>query len=103
MGRDGQTSGATVSAVSKGRSHITLNRPLQLLYPLEINHPPDPKTDYPDTLNSPGGIGLENVPGENSDVSAKPQCSQRAFAKEGDEGGKTWVAQPEEDCMSTEL
>ena len=39
VGRDGQTRGVTVSVASKGRSHITLNRPLQLLYLLEINHP----------------------------------------------------------------
>ena len=75
LDRDGQMRGATVSVTSKGRSHITLNRPLQLLYLLKIDHPPDPKMDHPDPLNSPGDIGLENVPGETDhpDDSAKPR------------------------------
>ena len=76
VGKDGQMRGAAVRVASKGRSHVTLSRPLQLLhvYPLEINHPPDPKTDHPNLLNSPGDIGLKSVPGEtdHSDVSAKP-------------------------------
>ena len=38
-GKDGQTRGATVSIASNGRHSTSLNRPLQLLYPLEINHP----------------------------------------------------------------
>ena len=64
VGKDGQRRGATVRVASKGPSHITLNGPLQLLYPQEIRHPPDPKTDHPDLLNSSGDTRLENVPGE---------------------------------------
>ena len=74
VGRDGQSRGATVSVASKGRNHTTLNRPLQLLYPLEIDQPPDLKTDHPDPVKSSGGIELENVSGETdrSDASEKP-------------------------------
>ena len=98
VGRYGQMRGATVSVASKGRRHITLNRPLQLLYPLEINHSPDPTMDHPDPLISPGGIGPENVSGETdrSDASERPQRPQRASAKEGEER-RTWIAQLEED------
>ena len=87
--------GGTVSVANKGRSHVTLKRPLQLLYPLEINHSPDPKMGHPDPLNSPRGIELKNVSGETncSDVSEKPQHLQRASTKER---RRTWIAQLEE-------
>ena len=86
--------GATVSVASKGRSHVTLNKPLQLLYPLETNHPPDPKTEHPNLLNSPGGTELENVPEETdqSDASAKPRRPQHASAKKDEERRRTWIA-----------
>ena len=40
VGRDGRTRGATVTVAGKDRRLTTLNRPLQLLYPLEIDQPP---------------------------------------------------------------
>ena len=43
VGNDGQTRGATVSVASENRRFTSLNRPLQLLYPLEINHPTVPE------------------------------------------------------------
>ena len=88
-----------MSVASKGRRHITLNRPLQLLYPLEINHPPDPKTDNPKPLNLPGVIELENASGETerSNASEKPRRPQRSAAKEGEERRRTWITQLEED------
>ena len=52
-----------MSVASNGRSHINLNRPLQLLYPLEVNYIPDCRTYHPDPLNSPGVIELENESG----------------------------------------
>lgn len=43
VGKDGRARGATVSIAGKNRRFTSLNRPLQLLYPLEIHHHPDVK------------------------------------------------------------
>ena len=88
-----------MSVASKGCSHITQNRLLQLLYPLEINHSPDPRMDHLDHLNFPGVIELENVSGgtDRSDASEEQQCPQCASVKESKERRRTWIAQLEED------
>ena len=73
VGRDGLTRGASVSVATKGRSCATLNRPLQLLYPLEINQPPDTKINSPGTLNPPGTTEQKDVSGgaDQSDATEK--------------------------------
>ena len=41
VGKEGKTRGATIRVAGKNRHFTSLNRPLQLLYPLEINHSPE--------------------------------------------------------------
>ena len=41
VGEDGETRGATVRVTGKDRCLTSLNRPLRLLYPLEVGHPVD--------------------------------------------------------------
>ena len=95
VGRDGLTRGASVSVATKGRSCATLNRPLQLLYPLEINQPPDTKINSPGTLNPPGTTEQKDVSGgaDQSDAPEKSRRPQRASAKKGEERSRTWIAQ----------
>ena len=91
-----------MSVASKGRSRVTQNRPLQLLYPLEINHSPDPTTDHPDPLISSGVIELENVSGGTdwTDASEKHRRPQRASAKKSEERRTTWIAINKRTCTN---
>ena len=72
-----------LSVATKGRSCATLNRPLQLLYPLEINQPPDTKINSPGTLNPPGTTEQKDASGgaDQSDAPEKSRRPQRASAK----------------------
>ena len=62
-GRDGHPRAATVRVASRDCQHVLLKRPLQLLYPLEIQETGTPVTDTedvaPDTLKSQ--LQLRNV------------------------------------------
>ena len=83
VGVDGQARAATVKLMSKnGRSTLTLNRPLQRLYPLEIKHEP---TDTSTTTSAP-------------DVHHEPQDApnprpRRAAAIRCQEQRKEWMRQ----------
>lgn len=85
---DGQTRGATVSVAGKGRNYTTLNRPLQLLYPLEINHPPGEATNSTAESGSP-----DTAESGEPEVAEKPQRLQRASARKGEERRRAWIAQ----------
>ena len=98
-GRDGQTRGATVSIASNGRHSTTLNRPLQLLYPLQINHtfatnsprPTDATRATPETTSS-----SRNSPGVEFQLETQP-CDetrhQRASARNSEVIRRRWVSQ----------
>jgi hypothetical protein len=94
-GRDGKIRGAAVKLPSTGRQHSTLNRPIQLLYPLEVgggcNHP---------TGAIPGDTAepllLED---ETSTQSVEQQIrrSRRPAARRAEDQIKAWMCDLE-DC-----
>ncbi len=110
-GRDGRIRGAVLRVSSPTGRPSTLRRPLQLLYPLEMNscdsHQPDmnlpahePRTDDVADHESPIAEELgEDVTDESdqfSNVSGRPR---RAAAVRARETVRNWIAQ-EESCES---
>lgn len=94
VGKDGQTRGATVRVAGRGRNHTTLNRPLQLLYPLEV---PDGK-DVARTSDSekelqPADRSEPDSPVVENHEQASTKRPQRASAREGEEKRRLWAAQ----------
>jgi hypothetical protein len=86
VGKDGQTRGATVSLASKNRCFTSLNRPLQLLYPLEINHPIDVVSTHQET----GGSKTDDDSGyqPNDQLQSRPR---RTSARKGEEKRRQWI------------
>ncbi len=85
VGRDGRTRGATVTVAGKDRRLTTLNRPLQLLYPLEIPHSP-PSTRTTRETES------ETNQTEKTPEAVRPR-PQRASAKRSEQIRKEWISQ----------
>ena len=76
VGRDGLTRGAVRRVASTRGRRTVLRRPLQRLYPLEINclnHDEDMETDRPDTAAEGDGIASE----ENTDQERQPEVPVR--------------------------
>ena len=95
-GRDGLIRGATVQmAASNGRKAV-LNRPIQLLYPLEVQAPePVSKENAPANDSEDVLLPLETETGQVT--RDPPRCTQRAAAQRADEHRKACMFQLE-DC-----
>ena len=90
-GRDGLPRSALVRVAAKQQQHTLLKRPLQRLYPLEIE---DPETvSNPKTSNSsPEVISVDQEEPVIERARLRPLC---AAAKEGNERRRVWVQELE--------
>ena len=84
VGKDGQTRGATVSIAGKNRRFTSLNRPLQLLYPLEINHPPNLENALEETEGGGMSTKFETQPSDQP----RPQ---REATRRGERERRMWI------------
>ena len=84
IGKDGQTRGATVSIAGKNRRFTSLNRPLQLLYPLEINHPPNLENASEETEGGGMSTKFETQPSD------QPRPQHEA-AQRGERERRMWI------------
>lgn len=90
VGRDGRTRGATVTVPSKEGRVTTLNRPLQLLYPLEIDQSPKATC---------GTCTRQAEPSETTTQSQSPSPTtsrsrpQRASARRSEQIRRAWIDQ----------
>ena len=85
VGRDGKTRGATVRITGKNQRLASLNRPLQLLYPLEVDH----STDLRETPPKPPRESEKQDESEEEPIrQSRPQC---AAARRGEEKRKVWT------------
>ena len=88
VGRDGLTRGAVLRVAStSGRRAVIRRRPLQRLYPLEINclnHDEDMKTDRPDAAAEGDGIASEENTNQEcqSEVPVRPRRAADTRAKD---------------------
>ena len=82
-GKDGKTRAAIVRVVSRDRQHTTLNRPIQLLYPLELH------CDSSE-IETKSDIAEDSSPElpEEQELTSRPR---RAAAKRADELRKKWI------------
>jgi len=93
-GRDGRHRGAVVRVAARGEQATTLQRPLQLLYPLEINCNSD-KDGYKETkenLRGDSATGDTSTEGHDQ-VQLTSPCTQRfkrASALKAQERFKQW-------------
>ena len=94
LGRDGKPRGAVVGIAGKNRCFTSLNRPLQLLYPLEINHSPE-LIDCPQETREPEN--KETQESEKQDKSTdQPICQprpKRIAARKGEEKRRLWTCE----------
>ena len=85
VGRDGKTRGATVRITGKNQRLTSLNRPLQLLYPLEVDH----STDLGETSPKPPRESENQDESEEQPI--RQSRPQRAAARRGEEKRKVWT------------
>ena len=94
LGRDGKPRGAVVGIAGKNRCFTSLNRPLQLLYPLEINHSPELIDSPQETRESEN---KETQESEKRDKSTdQPVCQprpKRIAARKGEEKRRLWTCE----------
>ena len=98
-GKDGHIRGATVKVASKGGCSMLLNRPIQLLFPLEVKCQ-EPTTHSPGTAqdSSSPADGQPSVPEPDSDsVPIHSRRSSRKAAKDADERRKVCMFELEDD------
>ena len=84
IGKDGKTRGATVEIAGKNRNFTSLNRPLQLLYPLEINHSTE-------LMNTPQETQESENPDRSEDQLTQLPRLQRTAARKGEEKRRQWT------------
>ena len=94
LGKDGKPRGAVVGIAGKNRCFTSLNRPLQLLYPLEINHSPELIDSPQETRESEN---KETQESEKRDKSTdQPVCQprpKRIAARKGEEKRRLWTCE----------
>ena len=98
-GKDGHIRGATVKVASKGGCSMLLNRPIQLLFPLEVKCQ-EPTTHSPGTAqdSSSPADGQPSVPEPDSDSAPiHSRRSSRKAAKDADERRKVCMFELEDD------
>ena len=105
-GRDGQVRGATVRMANRDRQQVLLHRPIQLLYPLEVECVDDEQTVHSgteDPEDSAGGIQKPPLADESTDgdgnTNNQPETqrrSRRAAAQQADERRKACMFQLED-------
>ena len=83
-GKDGKTRGATVEVTIKSRRFTFLNRPLQQLYPLVINHSPE-------LMDTPQETRESEKQDKYVDQSLRQPRPQRAAAAKGEEKQRQWT------------
>ena len=95
VGRDGKTRGATVRVVGKRQHFTSLNRPVQLLYPLEIST----STDLRDTAanSQASGPPAELERDKSEDQPIRQPHPRRAAAQKGEEKCKQWIRELQDD------
>ena len=84
VGKDGKIRRATVGIAGKNRCFTSLNRPLQLLYPLEINHSPE-------LMDIPQEAQESEKRDKSADQPTRQPRSQRAAEKKGEEKRRLWT------------
>lgn len=87
-GRDGIIRGAVVKFVCRGRQHLHLRRPIQLLYPLEVHAQQSDST--PESQGLP-----DEVMAEVSDVTERVR-PKRAASRKAEEIRKSWIVELED-------
>ncbi len=85
-GRDGLVRGATVKVATKDEQNTVLNRPIQLLFPLEVQSQEpvseeDPEPEVTETSSVPEDDNLVEESPEPATSEGAPRCSQRAAAQ----------------------
>ena len=99
VGRDGQTRGATVSVAGKNRQATYLNRPLQLLYPLELRSPEPVHADTPQETEEETSHQTADTEARTADADACASSRtrpSRAAAKKGEERRRRWIRELED-------
>ena len=99
-GKDGHVRGAVLRLPSKNGRPTTLQRPLQLLYPLEINHTCDSESSpQPDEQHSQTDGNIEDC--EQDEPPARPdddaqtpprQATRRSSALRAQDKFKVWAS-----------
>ena len=82
-GSDGHIRGAILTATSPGERRITLQRPLQHLYPLEVKAIACNTESEPDDVSEfPGVKSTINTPKRAAAIKARDQCKAVALYKQ---------------------
>ena len=95
IGRDGRVRGAVLRVATKGRCSI-LRRPLQLLYPLEIETPGNPSKEV--TMAAQDTPTSNEV--EDSEITVSQECGRRPMreaAKRANENRQVWIQELQEE------
>ena len=92
-GRDGQTRAAIVKVASRDRQHSILKRPIQLLYPLEIQYESTETSRTKTTLDPESN---ESSPDHIATLTEQIR-PKRAAAKKADTVRREWIAELEKD------
>ena len=91
-GRDGQPRAALVRVASRGRQHVVLRRPLQLLYPLEIREAENSDTGAEDAFASAAIESPVDIERRDGPVPKEPERRpMRAAAKRANERVRAWT------------
>ena len=85
VGRDGETRGATVKIAGKSCCFTYLNRPLQLLYPLEVH-----STDLKNTPQTPQECESRDKAEDQPICQLRPQ---RVAARKNEEKRRLWTSE----------
>ena len=93
-GRDGQTRAAIVKVASRDRQHSILKRPIQLLYPLEIQCESTETSCAKTTLDPESN---ESSPDGDIATLTEQIRPKRAAAKKADTVRREWIAELEKD------
>ena len=92
IGRDGQAQGAVVRLPTKNGHRTTLQRPLQLLYPLEISYT-DRQGSPPESRNQTSESAENEQPLINDNDDEHRQRPMRHSAQRAQDRCKDWTSQ----------
>ena len=95
-GRDGEVRAAVVQVVARGRQHTRLNRPIQLLYPLEVQSEMINDTNPHQAIETESNDSLP----VGDEEQAQPLCPRRAAAKLADKRRREWIATLEQKLLN---
>ena len=95
-GRDGEVRAAVVQVVARGRQHTRLNRPIQLLYPLEVQSEMINDTNPHQAIETESNDSLP----VGDEEQTQPLCPRRAAAKLADKRRREWIATLEQKLLN---